>query len=41
LTAFEKEVEVLREKKLTSERADHLIAGAQRITDLIKEWILM
>jgi len=37
LTAFVKKVEALREKKLTSERADYLIAGAQRIINLIKE----
>lgn len=37
LKAFVKKVEALREKKLTSERADYLIAGAQRIINLINE----
>jgi len=37
LTAFMKEVEALREKKLTGEQADHLIAEARRIINLIKE----
>jgi len=37
LTAFVKKVEAIREKKLTKERADHLIGEAQRIINLIKE----
>jgi hypothetical protein len=37
LTAFVKKVEVLSEKRLTTEQADHLIAEARRIINLIKE----
>jgi parallel beta-helix repeat protein len=36
LTAFINEAEALRDKKLTNEQAEYLIAEAQRIIDLIK-----
>jgi parallel beta-helix repeat protein len=38
LTDFMNQVEALREKKLTIERADYLTAEAQRIIDLIKRY---
>jgi len=37
LVAFVKKVEALREKKLANEQADHLIARAQRIINLINK----